>query len=89
MLSGPRYRKRNPVCYGMEPMKPDELARCLEVIGMSNYQFCKMLGINDRTGRNWSGERAPIQPPVAGLLRLAVRLRLKPARLAKLISEAL
>jgi hypothetical protein len=73
----------------MDKMEPDELARGLEAIGVSNYEFCLMLGLNDRTGRNWSGRRAPIQPPVAALIRLAVKLRLKPERLAKLISEAL
>jgi len=73
----------------MEPMERDELLRCLEAIGMSNYEFCKMLGINDRTGRNWTNGRAPIQPPTVALLRLAVRHRVKAKRLAELISEAL
>jgi DNA-binding transcriptional regulator YiaG len=70
-------------------MTAKEYERALEELELSNYEFCKLIGVNDRTGRAWINGQYLMQLPTAGLLRLAVRLKVSPARLAKLISEPL
>lgn len=40
--------------------------------------FSRWLGINPRTVRGWLGDRGKVHPAVAKLLRLMVRLKLKP-----------
>jgi len=70
-------------------MTAKEYERALEELELSNYEFCKLIGVNDRTGRAWANGQYAMQLPTAGLLRLAVRLKVSPARLAKLISDPL
>ena len=70
-------------------MTPKEYARALELIGLTNYEFCNLIGLPDRTGRNWWIGRHPIPPTTQALLRLAARTRITPSRLAKLIANPL
>lgn len=68
-------------------MTPKEYAAALEQIGLTNYEFAKLLGVSDRAARAWVNGEYPIQPPIIALLRLAARLKVSPARLAKLIID--
>lgn len=61
----------------MPVMTPDEYARALERLGFSNRGFClDVVGVNDKTGRDWKSGIAPVPGSVAALLRLMLKLKL-------------
>jgi hypothetical protein len=61
-----------------------EYAKALDRLGFSNRAFClELLGVDDRTGRDWKAAGPPAA--VAALLRLAVKLRLDADRMRALL----
>lgn len=72
----------------MRPMSTIEYAKALERLGFSNRGFClQLLGVNERTGRDWKEGRSPIPGSVAAFLRLALALKLDAARLYELLER--
>lgn len=67
------------------PMSATEYAKALDRLGFSNVGFCHLLGINQRTGRNWKGERSTIPPTTAALLRLALHYKLNAEKFRKIL----
>lgn len=69
-----------------KPMTPDEYGQALERLALSNRNFClEVIDVDDRTGRDWKSGDARIPGSVAALLRLALRLKLKPEKLRELV----
>ena len=57
-------------------MTPEELRQAREALGLTAVAFAKVFGVNERTLRSWEkGEErsGPIRPPIAVLVRLALK----------------
>ena len=59
-------------------MTPKQYAEAIESLGLSQRGAGKFLGVDERTSRKWIAGDARIPESVALLLRLMVRLKLKP-----------
>lgn len=57
-------------------MTPKQYKAIIEQLGLSQERAGEWLGASPRTGQNWAANGPP--EPVAKLLRLMVRLNLKP-----------
>jgi hypothetical protein len=61
----------------MKPMTNDEYARALDRLGFTNRGFClRVVGVNDKTGRDWKDGTTPVPGSVAALLRLLLKLKM-------------
>jgi hypothetical protein len=61
----------------MQPMSADEYAKALTRLGFTNRGFClNVIGVNDKTGRDWKSGEAPVPGSVAALLRLLIKLKM-------------
>ena len=70
----------------IKPMTGAEYDKALDRLGLSNRFFCQhIIGVEDKTGRNWKSEASPVPGAVAALLRMAVKLKLSAERLAELV----
>lgn len=69
-----------------KPMSKDEYGEALERLGISNRSFClEVIDVDDRSGRYWIDGTHAVPGSVAALLRLALRLKLKPEKLRELV----
>jgi plasmid maintenance system antidote protein VapI len=59
-------------------MPPKQYAEAIERLGLSQRGAGKFLGVDERTSRKWIAGDARIPESVAMLLRLMVRLKIKP-----------
>lgn len=59
-------------------MTPKQYAEAIERLGLSQRGAGKFLGVDERTSRKWIAGDARIPESAAKLLRLMVRLKLKP-----------
>ena len=59
-------------------MTPKQFADAIERLGLSQRGAGKFLGVDERTSRKWIAGDARIPESAAKLLRLMVRLKLKP-----------
>lgn len=59
-------------------MTPKQYAEAIERLRLSQRGAGKFLGVDERTSRKWIAGDARIPESVALLLRLMVRLKLKP-----------
>lgn len=59
-------------------MSPNDYRLCLHRLGLSQLAAAKVLGIGPRTSRAYALGEVRIPEPVAKLLRLMVRLQIKP-----------
>ena len=59
-------------------MTPKQYADAIERLGLSQRGAGKILGVDERTSRKWIAGDARIPESAAKLLRLMVRLKLKP-----------
>ncbi len=59
-------------------MTPKQYAATIAKLGLSQREAGKSLGINERTSRKWIAGDARIPESAAKLLRLMVKLELKP-----------
>lgn len=57
-------------------MSPKQYKTIIEQLGLSQERAGEWLGVSPRTGQNYAAKGPP--EPVAKLLRLCVRLKLKP-----------
>jgi DNA-binding transcriptional regulator YiaG len=70
------------------PMSADEYAKALDRLGLSNRGFCiNILGVEDKTGRNWKSGASPVPGAVAALLRLAIRCKVDGDKLHDLLGD--
>ncbi|OKO70477.1 hypothetical protein AC629_40380 [Bradyrhizobium sp. NAS80.1] len=70
----------------MKPMSHDEYARALDRLGFSNRDFClNVVGVNDKTGRDWKSGETPVPGSVAALLRLMLKLKLSAEKYRELM----
>jgi len=70
----------------MEPMTPDEYAKALDRLGFSNRSFClDVVGVNDKTGRDWKSGETRIPGSVTALLRLMLKLKLSAQKYRELM----
>jgi hypothetical protein len=61
----------------MKPMSPDEYAKALDRLGFTNRGFClNVVGVNEKTGRDWKSGEARVPGSVAALLRLLLKLKM-------------
>jgi transcriptional regulator with XRE-family HTH domain len=59
-------------------MTENQYRNCIDMLGLSQKAAAKLLGVSPRTSRGYAlGERR-IPEPVAKLLRLMIRLQIKP-----------
>ena len=59
-------------------MTPTQYAAAIEKLGLSQRAAGKFLGVDERTSRKWIAGDARIPESAAKLLRLMIRLNLKP-----------
>jgi DNA-binding transcriptional regulator YiaG len=59
-------------------MTPKQYAEAIERLGLSQRGAGKFLGVDERTSRKWIAGDARIPESAAKLLRLMVKLKLKP-----------
>jgi DNA-binding transcriptional regulator YiaG len=59
-------------------MTPKQYAEAIERLGLSQRGAGKFLGVDERTSRKWIAGDARIPEAAAKLLRLMIRLKLKP-----------
>lgn len=59
-------------------MTPKQYAEAIERLGLSQRGAGKFLGVDERTSRKWIADDARIPESAAKLLRLMVKLKLKP-----------
>ena len=59
-------------------MTPKQYAEAIERLGLSQRGAGKFLGVDERTSRKWIAGDARIPESAAKLLRLMLRLKLKP-----------
>ena len=70
------------------PMDEREYAEALDRLGLSNRGFClHILGVEEKTGRNWKAGTSRVPPAVAALLRLAIRLKVSGERLREILDR--
>lgn len=56
----------------------DAIAR----LGLSQHKAAAWLGVSPRTSQGWALNETPVPEPVAKLLRLVLRLQLKPEQVS-------
>lgn len=61
----------------MTPMTTDEYRAALDKLGISQLALSRALGVGSRTSRRWALDEARIPIPVAMLLRLMVKKKIK------------
>lgn len=59
-------------------MTPNQYKTALKALGLSQERAGDWLGIGRRTSQGYALGEYPVPEPVAKLLRLAIRLKLKP-----------
>lgn len=59
-------------------MTPNQYRAAIEMLGLSQRGAGSFLGVDERTSRRWALGEATIPESVAKLLRLMVKLDLKP-----------
>lgn len=59
-------------------MTPKQYAEAIERLGLSQRGAGKFLGVDERTSRKWIAGGARIPESVALLLRLMVKMKIKP-----------
>ena len=59
-------------------MTPKQYEEAIDRLGLSQRKAGPFLGVNERTSRKWVAGESRIPDAVAKLLRLMVRLKLKP-----------
>ncbi len=59
-------------------MTPKQYADAIEKLGLSQRGAGRFLGVDERTSRKWIAGDARIPESAAKLLRLMVRLKIKP-----------
>ena len=59
-------------------MTPTQFRTAIEKLGLSQVRTGEFLGMNPRTARAWALGESPIPESVAKLLRLMIKLDLKP-----------
>lgn len=59
-------------------MTPKQYADALDRLGLSQRAAGKFLGVNERQSRRWIAGDSAVPESVAKLLRLMIRLKLKP-----------
>jgi DNA-binding transcriptional regulator YiaG len=59
-------------------MTPRQLQHAIDQLGLSQRGAARFLGVDERTMRKWIADDARIPEAVAKLLRLMIRLQLKP-----------
>jgi len=63
---------------GQSTMTPKQYAAAIEALGLSQRAAGAFLGVDERTSRRWVLGESAIPESVSKLLRLMVRLKLKP-----------
>lgn len=71
----------------MKPMQPAEYSEALARLGFSNRNFCQVIDVNERTGRDWVAGETRIPGSVAALLRLALALDLSSEQLREILAK--
>ena len=59
-------------------MKGQEYAKRIDALGLNQVESAIMLGVNDRTVRRWIADDAPIPHPVAIVLTLMRKCKIRP-----------
>jgi transcriptional regulator with XRE-family HTH domain len=59
-------------------MTPKQYADAIEALGLSQRAAGKFLGVDERQSRRWVAGDSAIPESVSKLLRLMIRLKLKP-----------
>lgn len=59
-------------------MTPKQYADAIEKLGLSQRGAARFLGVNERTSRRWIAGDAAVPEAVAKLLRLMIRLKIRP-----------
>lgn len=59
-------------------MTANQYRTAIEKLGLSQRGAAAFLGVDERTSRRWALDEIPVPDSVAKLLRLMVRLKLKP-----------
>lgn len=59
-------------------MTPKQYAEAIDRLGLSQRSAARFLGVDERTSRRWIADEGAIPESVAKLLRLMIRLKLKP-----------
>jgi DNA-binding transcriptional regulator YiaG len=71
----------------MKPMSSTEYAKALDRLGFPNRGFCKFIGVNERTGRDWLSGETRVPGAIAAFLRLALKQKLTADKLIDLFEE--
>lgn len=67
-------------------MTPKQYAEAIARLGLSQRSAGKFLGYDERTSRRWIANDAGIPEAVSMLLRLMLKLKLKPSDVEKLLN---
>jgi DNA-binding transcriptional regulator YiaG len=59
-------------------LTPRQLQHAIDQLGLSQRAAARFLGIDERTMRKWIAGKARVPESAAKLLRLMIRLKLKP-----------
>lgn len=59
-------------------MTPNQYKTAIATLGLSQERAGDWLGVGRRTSQGWALGEYPVPEPVAKLLRLCVRLKIKP-----------
>lgn len=59
-------------------MTPKQYADAIELLGLSQRAAGAFLEVGERTSRRWISGESPVPGSVAKLIRLMIRLKLKP-----------
>lgn len=59
-------------------MTPAQFERCIATLGLSQTAASVFLDVSDRQVRRWVSGASPVPEAVSKLLRLMVRLKIKP-----------
>ena len=59
-------------------MTPTQYKAAIKALGLSQHRAADWLGIGRRTSQGWALGEYPVDEPAAKLLRLMIRLKLKP-----------
>jgi len=65
-------------------MTGDEYKDAIETLDMTTVEAASFLGVDGTTSRRWLADKHPIPDAAAMLLRVMVRYKLTPSRVAKL-----
>lgn len=61
-----------------DAMSPDDLARVLEQLELSQTAAARLLGVDERTMRRWIVGHYPVSPTAARFLRFLARAKISP-----------